>query len=151
MISIIRTANQDWIKYLYGIENLYDYIVEDGSPNYEKWVPDVNPAIYTWLVPIIGTEVAGCIRFDKINSVFYEGHIFIYNKFTKEQTREASHLALQYMREVLGAKKFLGITASHRPYIGEFAKDIGFRHIATLKNSLLKNGLLQDQELWESE
>jgi RimJ/RimL family protein N-acetyltransferase len=151
MISVIRTTNPEMIKYLYSIENLYDYIVEDGSPDFDKWVPDINPNIYTWLVPIVGTEIAGCVRFDKINSVFYEGHILIYKKFSKEVTREAASLCLEYMRNVHNAKKFLGITACNRAYIGEFAKSIGFTKVGTIKNSLLKNGLLQDQDIWECE
>lgn len=92
-------------------------------------------------------NTAGIITFELLNSVMWSPHIIIYKQYRGPGSEEWGKLALIYMVQHLGAKKFLAFT----PYIPakKYAERLGFEQIGVLKQSIEKNGTLMDQYMLE--
>lgn len=142
MKNIQLLTNNHIIKAILDTDNLYDQLVYDGSPNLIDYEPSG-----VWMVLLEGTDTAGFIHFNPMNNVMWDCHIAIFERYRGQNSEEWGQLAATWMKENLGAHKFLAIT----PYLSamRYAERVGFVYKALLKNSIMKNGQLLDQYLLE--
>lgn len=121
----------------------YDELVYDGSPQFEEFKPTG-----IWFVLYDNERPAGLINLNFLNNVMWNAHVIVFKEFRGPGSEEWGKLVAQYMRNKYGAKKFLAIT----PYEAakKYAERMGFKLVATLEKSILKNGQLLDQYLLES-
>jgi RimJ/RimL family protein N-acetyltransferase len=130
----------DAIRNLLSIGDLYD--AYDGSPELKHFVPKG-----IWFGLYEEDELAGYINAISLNNITQICHIGILPRFRKNGSEEWGRLVADFMRENCGTKKFLAIT----PYEAakKYAERVGFNYVATLINSIKKNGQLLDQFLLE--
>lgn len=124
------------------LNDFYDEIVYDGSPEFKDYIPKG-----IWITLFQEKDVAGFINLEPLNNVTWIAHVMIYEKFRGKGSEEWGKQAAQYMIDVHGAKKFLAFT----PYESakRYAERMGFKQIAILDNSILKDGKLLSQYILE--
>lgn len=145
MYSVIQTTNKDLIKKLLSIDDTYDSLVYDGSPQLMDYNVDVTKCF--WFILMKDRYTSGLIKLDYLNYVLWVPHIFIYEKYRGRGSEQWGKLVAEQMFTKYGAKKFLALT----PYITakKYAEKVGFKLIGTLEKSVQKNGELMDQYMLE--
>lgn len=124
------------------LSDFYNDITYDGSPEFKDYTPTG-----VWLSLFEDDVIAGFINLTPLNNVTWIAHVMLYETFRGNGSEEWGKQAAKYMRQKTDAKKFLAIT----PYITakKYAEKIGFEYLTTLKNSILKDGVLMDQYMLE--
>lgn len=142
MKTIRFSADVNLIKELLAIEDIYDSVSYDGSPSLEEcWLEGV------WIILEEDNHIAGLANLIPLNNVLWTPHILIYKEHRGRDSVEWGHLVIAFMKEHLGAKKFLAFT----PYLTakRYAEKIGFTNIGVLSNSIRKDGELLNQFILE--
>ena len=142
MRKIYPIHNVAEIKHILSIDNMYDSISYDGSPELKDFVPSG-----VWFMLVDGSDIAGIINCIPLNNVLWSPHIFVLEQYRGKGSEEWGTQVADYMRKNYGAKKFLAFT----PYVSakKYAERIGFQYVTTLTSSIKKNGELLDQYLLE--
>ena len=142
MKSILPTVDVSLIKGILGRENIYDTLVYDGSPSLQEYTPRG-----VWLFLLKGEAITGLINLEPLTNVLWQPHIFIFEQYRGNGSEEWGKKAAQFMRDEMGAKKFIALT----PYKSakKYAERVGFKYLTTIKNSILKNGKLMNQYMLE--
>ncbi len=145
-MNIIQTTSVQVIKAILSIDNMYESVSYDGSPSLAEYEPDVKNSV--WFILTYDGNTAGLIIVENLNNVLWMPHIYILEKYRGSGSEEWGKQAAQYMRDKYDAKKFLVLT----PYKAakRYAERSGFEYVATLTNSIQKNGKLLDQYMLES-
>lgn len=142
MKTIQLATNKVTICDILATDNLYEELVYDGSPKLE----DFNPT-GVWFCLKENEEIAGLIALQSLNNVMWIPHIYIFERFRGNNSEEWGIQVVEFMKEKYGTATFLALT----PYKSakQYAQKIGFKYIATLKQSVKKNGQLLDQYMLE--
>ncbi len=142
MRSIRLSKNADLLKRVLSVDDMYNSLVYDGSPSLEDFKLEG-----VWFLLIDGSDIAGLINILPMNNVMWTAHIFIFELYRMKGTEQWGTLVAQYAARHLGVEKFLAIT----PYEAakKYAERMGFKYVATLNNSIKKNGKLMDQYMLE--
>lgn len=100
-----------------------------------------------WFRLLQDRNTAGVINLRAINNVTWVPHIFLFPEYRMNGSEKWGKLVARFMRKNLGAEKFLVFTPfrSARKY----AERVGFKHVAVLEKSVLKDNELLDQVVME--
>lgn len=144
MKTIHRTSDTQLIRSILEVENIYEKTAYDGSPKLKDFVPKG-----IWFVLKDGQDIAGAITLKQLNNVLWIPHIFIFEQHRGNDSHKWGTQVAEFMRKNCGTKKFMAMT----PYktAKRYAEKMGFKMIATLTNSIKKDGELLDQYILELE
>lgn len=124
------------------LSDFYESIVYDNSPEFKEYVPTG-----IWFTLYENECVAGFINLEPLNNVMWTSHVMIYESFRGKGSEEWAVQAAWWMRENVGATKFLAITPHEAAK--NYAERAGFTLIGVLSNSIKKNGKLLNQYMLE--
>ena len=117
------------------ISELWDEIAEDNAPPY---VPDIVNEYY---VAIFHQKVyIGMYRFHQLNSVLWEGHVFMLDRDHSIGAAEA--IKEWIVANLPGAKKIIVNIPECFPNVIAFVKKIGFKEQGYNSDSYTKNGII---------
>lgn len=142
MRRIIQTTDRQFIKRILEIEDSYETVASDGSPSLEDYVPTG-----VWFLLIDGSDIAGFVNLQCLNSVLWMPHIVIFKLYRGAGTEEWGKQVVDVMRDKYKARKALVLTPSLAAK--KYAERIGFNYITTLESSIKKNGKLLPQYMLE--
>jgi len=100
-----------------------------------------------WFVLSYGDRIAGLINLRAINNVMWVPHIYIRDQYRGNASYEWGNMVVEYMKQNMGAKKFLAITPFRSAK--SYAEKMGFTYVTTLQNSVLVNNEMRDQYMLE--
>jgi RimJ/RimL family protein N-acetyltransferase len=110
----------------------------------------MSPADMVWLVAMVGTEIAGFMRADRVNNSTYSVHVMFFKKFRGAVAREAGKLAKDFMRQMCNCTCLVAIMPCNLPYVKQFCDDNEFKIVGQLTQSYKKNGRYYDQFIMEA-
>jgi GNAT superfamily N-acetyltransferase len=145
MKLVKETKSPGLIKYVFSQDNLYDQIVDDGYYSFEQYQPYIGDGMH-WFLLFNGIEIAGFIRLERMNEIMFMCHIAILQKHRGRGSDEWGKLVMEEAKK-RGIKKLIALTSV--PLAVRYAKKIGFKEAAILKDSFRQNGVLKDQTLLE--
>ena len=117
------------------ISELWDEIAEDNAPPY---VPDI---INEYYVGIYHKETyVGMYRFHQLNSVLWEGHVFMLDR--KHSFEAAEAIKKWIVDNLVDAKKIIVNVPECFPNVVAFVKKIGFEEQGYNSDSYTKDGII---------
>lgn len=142
MKSIDITFDTHLIKALLALEGVYDSLVYDDSPSLIDYEPSG-----LWFILSEDDDTAGFIHLEPLNNITWIPHIYIFERYRGNGSEEWGNQVVQWMKASDSEYRFLALT----PYkaAAEYAERIGFEYVATLTNSIKKNGKILDQYMLE--
>lgn len=143
-------SDADIVKKIYGHEDIWPYIVDDGSPDIDKLnFADVlkNPNIYFLIVEENDYPVA-LFLFHPWNSITYEMHSAVLPEYRGAGSKEAAYLAGMWMFNNTSCLKIVTLVPKPNYAARALAKICGMKQEGYISKSFLKNGTLFDQYIF---
>ena len=117
------------------ISELWDEIAEDNAPPY---VPDIVNEYYVGIYH--KKTYIGMYRFNQLNSVLWEGHVFMLDR--KHSVQGAEIIKKWVVENLTDAKKIIVNIPECFSNVIEFVKKIGFEEQGYNSDSYTKNGII---------
>ena len=143
--EIIPIKDKYLIRSLLRLDNMYEQLAYDNSPDLDEFEIDIKNSV--WFMLTADSYTSGLIKIDFLNNVLCTPHIYLFDNYRKNGSEEWGKQVATYMKEKFGVKKFIAFT----PYENakQYAERVGFKFKNMLTKSILKDGKLLDQYVLE--
>ena len=136
-LDIVRITDYTIAQHI--INACWEEISEDGVDHY---LPDIVNEY--WLCLNNGKDIVGGYRLHQINSVTWQGHVFMIPGFRTQYAKDGCILTLKWLLENTDCKKLIADVPKRYPNVMAFLENIGFKNEGVNRQSFTK-----DNQLWD--
>lgn len=137
MLDAFRITDYAFAQHI--INACWDEISEDGVDSY---LPDLVTEY--WIGLHNGDDIVGCYRLHQLNSLTWEGHVFMLPEHREKYATLGCHTTLKWIIDNTDCQKLVANVPCKFKNVTNFLDKIGFQREGVNRSSYKKDGKIWD-------